>query len=767
MIGTRFGSYEITATLGQGGMGVVYRAKDLALDREVAIKILPEGLTADRERLARFEREARLLAQLNHPNVAHVYGLVADGETRALVMELVEGPTLADRLAGGPLPLPECLTIARQIADGLDDAHERGIVHRDLKPQNIKGPVGGRMKILDFGLAKTIVDGGQTGVRPGSDQGQTGVRPPGDAVTSPAIITRGMVLGTAAYMSPEQARGAPLDRRVDIWAFGVILYEMLTGVRLFVTDTLVDTLSAVLHKPIDFGALPGTTPPRVRDLVQRCLQRDIRLRLRDIGEVRFFLDESSGGRTPAWRENDVERATMPTVAVLPFLNLSTNPDDEIFADGLTEDVIAHLAKVRSLRVISRTSAMTFKHRNKSLREIGTILGAGTLLEGSVRRAGAKVRIVAQLVDRDTDEHIWAETYDRDLTDIFAIQTDVALKIAAALQTELSPDERRRIARYPTRDLEAYQLYVTGRQYFINFTTESSRLSIDALQRAIQRDPNFALAYTALAHAYVSLVIEGIVGYQPEPSFRIAKDAVHRALGLDDTLGEAHGIVGLIRFTWDFDWAGAERELKRGIELSPGSADLYDHLGWMYGALGRQNEALDAVRRARELDPITHRSDVGTALMRAGRYEEALEDATRLIAIEPGFSRAHSIAGWAHLLLGNHEHGLVELERASSLNPTSTMFLAQVGQAHAMTGNVTRAREILAELERQAATQYVSPYHFAYVYTGLGELDRAMDWLERAYLERAGAVYGIKGSFLFKPLREHPRFTALLAKMNLG
>jgi len=759
--GTRVGAYEIVAPIGAGGMGVVYRARDPALDRDVAIKFLPEGLTADRDRLARFEREARLLAQLNHPNIAHIYGLVVDGETRALVMELVEGPTLAERLSGGSLPLEECISIARQIADGLDEAHDHGIVHRDLKPQNVKGVIGGRVKILDFGLAKTADDADRSSVRATHRPGST------PTITAPEIVTMGMVLGTAAYMSPEQARGAAPDRRVDVWSFGAILYEMLTGVRLFAAATLVDTLSAVLHQPIDFALLPATTPSRVRELVERCLQRDVKHRLRDLGEARFLLDDSTAGHTVARRDRAEERSAMPSVAVLPFVNLSANQEDELFADGLTEDVIAHLAKVRSLRVISRTSAMAFKGREKSLREIGTILGAGTLLEGSVRRAGTRVRIVAQLIDRDTDEHIWAETYDRDLTDIFAIQTDVALKIAAALQTELSPDEQRRIARYPTRDLEAYQLYVQGRQYFIHFTSEGSRRSLDALQQAIQRDPRFALAYTALAHAYVSLILEGIVGFEPEPSFKAARDAVTRALAIDDTLGEAHGIVGLLRFTWDFNWAGGEQAIRRGLELSPGSADLHDHLGWLYGALGRQDEALDAVRRARELDPITHRSDVATTLMRAGRYVEALEDVTRLIAIEPGFSRAHSISGWAHLFLGDRDRGLAELERAASLNPSSTMFLAQLGQARAMTGDAARAREVLVELERLAAEAYVSPYHFAYVYTGLGEHDTAMDWLERAHRERAGAIYGIKGSFLFTPLREHPRFKALLGQMNLS
>jgi TolB-like protein/Tfp pilus assembly protein PilF len=461
------------------------------------------------------------------------------------------------------------------------------------------------------------------------------------------------------------------------------------------------------------------------------------------------------------------RSRGASVAVLPFVNLSADPENEFFADGITEDVIAHLAKVRSLKVISRTSVMAFKKRDRSLREIGEKLGASTLLEGSVRRQGNRVRIVAQLIDGASDEHVWAETYDRDLTDIFAIQTDVALQIASALRAELSSEERARVRRQPTADVEAYELYLRGRSWLARSTAEGFRRSLADFHRAIARDPGFALAWASVAQVYAEHGIQGSVGMSPEDSIRSAKEAVARALALDDELAEAHGIAGLVRFVFDFDWAGAERELLKAIELSPGSAEVHDHYSWFLSSLERYDEALREVRRARELDPLSVQSDVATTLLRAGRIEEALVDTRRAVEAEPGFSRCHSNLGWALIKQGRNAEGIASLERAVALSPGSTLFLAQLGQAYALTGQVDRARQILGQLLDLATREFVSPYHFAYVHTGLGESDAAIDWLERAFERRSGAIYGIKGSFLFTSLRGHPRFEALLRKMNLA
>jgi serine/threonine protein kinase/tetratricopeptide (TPR) repeat protein len=746
--GARLGPYEITAKLGEGGMGVVWRARDSRLGREVALKVLPEGFATDPDRLARFEREARLLAQLNHPNIAQIHGLEVSGDVRAIVMELVEGPTLAERLAEGPMSLPEFFSVSSQMAQGLAEAHDNGIVHRDFKPQNVKIAPGGRVKVLDFGIARREAVPASRG---------------DESTTLTSDTQAGAVLGTAGYMAPEQVRGEVVDTRADLFSFGCVLQEMLTGERAFARKTPIETMAAILHEaPPAPGRSRRDLPAGLDRLVGRCLEKDARNRFQSARDLAFALEAAStaGAAAPP-------RSRAASVAVLPFVNLGGDPENEFFADGITEDVIAHLARVRSLKVISRTSVMAFKTRDRNLREIGEKLGAATLLEGSVRRVENRVRIVAQLIDGASDEHLWAETYDRDLTDIFAIQTDVALQIAAALRAELSSEEKERVTRQPTADLEAYELYLRGRSWLTRFTLEGFRRGLANFERAIARDPGFALAHASVAQVYVEQIIQGNVGMSPEDSIRLAKEAVARALELDGELAEAHEIAGLVLFVFDFDWPRAEREILKALELSPGSADVHDHYSWLLGSLGRFDEALREVRRARELDPLSVQSDVATTLLRAGRFEEALEDARRSVESEPGFPRCHSNLGWALIKLGRTAEGMASLERAEELSPDSTMFLAQLGQARAMAGETDQARRILAQLHYLAKSQFVSPYHFAYVHTGLGEADAAIGWLERAFERRSGAIYGIKGSFLFTALRGHSRFEVLLGRMNLA
>jgi len=453
-----------------------------------------------------------------------------------------------------------------------------------------------------------------------------------------------------------------------------------------------------------------------------------------------------------------------TVAVLPFVHLNPKGENEYFADGITEDVIAHLSKIRALKVISRTSVMPFKQRQRSLKEIGAALGARTILDGSVRQAGDRVRIVAKLIDVETDQHLWAETYDRQLTDIFTIQTDVALRIAAALKAELSRDEESRLRRKPTNDLEAYQLFFQGRAWFIRYRSEAYLRAIEYFDRAIARDPTFALAYANLAMVYTELAEAGAM--VPEVAYARAGEAAGNALRLDPELGAAHCTMAHVKMVRDLDWSGAEQAFKRALELSPSSDDTYDLYGRLCAGLGRYDEALALQRRARELDPLAHRMDGVTTLLRAGRYDQAVREAESAVELEPGYDRARATLGWGYFFSGRHDDGLAELERAVSLSPGNTMWLGQLGQAYAMAGNAAKGRQILRQLEERARTSFVSPYHFAYVYTGLGEFDRAMDLLERAVAERTGPVYSIKGSFLLTHLHAHPRFRALLRRMKL-
>lgn len=477
------------------------------------------------------------------------------------------------------------------------------------------------------------------------------------------------------------------------------------------------------------------------------------------GEVR-----ESGESAPA---HPRQPAARPALVVLPLEDLSGDPEQAFFADGMTETLTSELASIRSIKVISRTSAMRYKGVGKPLPAIAAELGVEYAVEGSVRRAGNRVRITAQLIQARDDEHLWAESYDRELTDVFAIQSDVALRIAEALRATLSPRERHRLDRPPTHDLRAYQLYLLGRYSYGRYTAEGVRQGIAYFEQAVAADPGFALAHVGVARAYAEQGHSGFDERPPSESFSRAKAAVERALELDEELGEAHGILALLQFSYQYDWEGAEREFERALELSPNGADIYDHYGWMCQALERHDDALRLLRRARELDPYTHQTDHATALLRAGRYDEAVEAAERILEFDPRLARGHSILGWAHLLSGRAREGVAELERAVELSRESTLFLGQLGQAYAHAERPEDARRILRQLRDLATRRYVSPYHLAYVHTGLGELDEAIACLDRAIENRDALAWGIRGSFLFTRLRPHPGFVPLLRKMNLA
>ena len=453
-----------------------------------------------------------------------------------------------------------------------------------------------------------------------------------------------------------------------------------------------------------------------------------------------------------------------TIAVLPFRNLSTDPENAYFADGITEDVIANLSKIRAFKVISRASVMRFKEEHPPLREVGATLGANVVLAGSVRRADDRVRIVAQLTDAETDRHLWSETYDRRMADIFTIQSEVALQIASALEAELSPSEHTRVRRTPTNDLQAYHLFLQGRQVLGRYTTDAMLSSLAFLARAIARDPDFASAHAMLAMVHAQLAEMGI--FEPANAYARAAEAAHEALRLDPDLDTAHCALGFLKAVREYDWVGAEREFERALELNPSGADTYDLYGRVCAGIERYDQAIALLERAVELDPLAHRVDITTTLLRAGRIDEALERAEAALELEP-HERSRATLGWAYFLKGRHEEGLAELEAAVAMDPGSLMWLAQLGEAYALAGKVERANDVLRTLDECSRELYVPPYYFAYVHTGLGDAERAMDYLERAVAERAGPAYAIKGSFLLAPLRAHPRFRALMRQMNLA
>jgi TolB-like protein/tetratricopeptide (TPR) repeat protein len=513
----------------------------------------------------------------------------------------------------------------------------------------------------------------------------------------------------------------------------------------------------------DWSLLPPSTPGAVLELVRGCLHKEREKRFASIDEALAELDLERSTEVPA-------QVVSPSVAALPFLTLGDDADAEVFAEGMTEDIIAQLAKVGGLTVIARGSVMGFKEREQSLREIGERLRVSTLLDGSIRRAGDRVRIVVQLVEAGSERPLWSETYDRRLDDIFAVQSDVALRVASALSAELSPEVQQRIEKRPTDNMGAYRLYIEGRHCLLRTTGEGIGKGLELFGQAIRLDPGYALAHAGMALAYVWIGF----GYAPglldsrEANAR-AEDAARSALRLDPDLGYARSMLGLVRMVAHYDWEVAEREMRQALELGPGVPESLGALGLLLSAQGRHEEAIDVTRRALELDPLASvlSSDLATKYLRAGRFEDAIEQARRLLALEPEFPMAHSTLGWAYLKTDRTEEGIRELARAVEAAPGNTMLLAQLGQAKAEAGRAEDARAILDQLSAMAAEQYVSPYHLAYVYTGLGEHDRAVECLDRAYSESASGLYGVNGSFLFEPLHDHPGFRSLLRRMHLA
>ena len=767
-VGSRIAHYEVTALIGEGGMGQVYRATDTKLDRDVALKVLPAEMASSPERLERFQREAKALAALDHPGIVTVFSVEEADGVQFLTMQLVQGETLERLISEDGLAVELLLETATGLADALAAAHEKGIVHRDLKPANVMVGKDGRVKILDFGLARMT-------------KAEAGL--PGGSELPTELLTReGVVMGTVPYMSPEQLSGLAVDYRTDLFSLGVMLYEMATGRRPFQGRSSADLASSILRDtPPPVAELRANLPGGLAETIERCLQKSPTDRVPSARALRDALVAVPGTqlptasmRTTAAIEPAASGSAPPaashSVAALPFLVLGNDADTEVFAEGMTEDVIAQLTKVEGLKVIARGSVMAFKQREQGPREIGERLGVSTLLDGSIRRAGDRVRIVVQLVEASSERPLWSETYDRNLEDIFAVQSDVALRVASALSAELSPDVQERIEKRPTDNMRAYRLYVEGRHCLLRTTGEGIGKALELFGKAIRLDPGYALPHAGVAWAYVWIGF----GYAPSPlepreACARAEDAARSAMTLDPDLGFAHAVFGYVRMVAHYDWKVAEREMRKALELSPGVPETLAVLGLLLSAQGRHEEAIDATQRALALDPLAPilSSDLATKYLRVGRFEEAIEQARRLLALEPDYPMAHSTLGWALLKTDRTEEGVRELARAVEAAPGNTMLLAQLGQAKAVVGRTEDARAILDRLTEMAAEQYVSPYHLAYVYTGLGEHDRAVESLERAYRVSAGGLYGVGGSFLFEPLHDHPGFRSLLQRMHLA
>ena len=751
---TRLGPYEILSPLGAGGMGEVYRARDLRLGREVAVKLLPDSLARDPQALERFHREARAASALSHPGICTIHDIAEDAGRPFIVMELLEGHTLRELLRGQPLPAERLLDLALQMADALEAAHAKGIVHRDLKPGNVFVTRRGAAKLLDFGLAKV----GVAGVAGQSEA------PASTALTEERLTSPGTALGTVAYMSPEQALGQAVDARSDLFSLGVVLYELLTGRLPFGATSAASYLYAVVHEPpVPAKSCRGDLPVGLEAVLERLLAKDRRVRHASAAELSSDLE---GLKAHPDRVTRPARQ-QPSVAVLPFEDMSPDHDQEYLCDGIAEELISALTRIEGLRVIARTSAFAFKGQRLDVREIGSRLGVGSLLEGSVRKAGQRLRISAQLIDARDGSHLWAERYERELNDIFEIQDEVCLAIAARLRAALLEEPGPTLVPRRASDPGAYRLYLQARFFFNQRNQESVRKSLEYYLQAIERDPQFALAWAGLSEVYEML---GSWRALPrEGAYDQARAAADRAVELDESLAEAHVALASTRMFCDWDWAGAEQEFKRALQINPvcpNGRHLFAH--W-YEAMGRFGEALAEMNAALEVEPVAPalHSCLVQILVHARRYGEAVREGSMTLEMAPNWTGTYGWIGVAHLLNGRVEIGLEMLREGLRQRPGDPRLTALLGTGLVLAGDRDEARRCVERLDATALERYVDAYFIVWPRAALGDTDAAFAKLAQACEEHSQWVHVVKVDPLLDSLRADRRFDATLERMGLA
>jgi serine/threonine-protein kinase len=746
-IGETISHYEILEKVAEGGMGVVYKGRDRRLGRLVALKFLGADTQCSRESVERFLHEARAISQLNHPNIATIYDVGEEGGHRFLAFEYLPGGTLRAKVReasnGVRLSVRQILSYGRQIGEGLSHAHRHGIIHRDVKSENALLTEEGTVKLTDFGVA--LVAGRES-------------KPAGGSSTA----------GTAAYMSPEQAQGLEVDVRSDVFSFGVLLFELATGRVPFHDRQEAVILYDIVHtKEPSLSQFRQDLPAGLQPIVSKALEKDPDERYQSVDEiVKDIRALSESLRTPVTRREPLRRPD-PTIAVLPFVDMSPQKDQDFFCDGVTEEIINALTGVKGLKVVSRTSAFQFKGQPYDIREIGQQLGVQTVLEGSVRKAGNRLRITVQHINVSDGYHLWSQRYDREMEDVFAIQDEIAQAVVDQLRHTMEAEQPQAVARKQTTNVGAYECYLQGRFFLNQRTQEALSKSLECFRSATQKDPQYTLAFAGLAEAYILLAAGSYLEEPQEETLAKARQAAERALELDPDCAEAHVSMGLVLFRADWNFQGAEREYLRALEINEGYASGHHHYAMLLAMTMRFDEAITQIERARELDPLALiiSTAVGRIYYFAERYDDAIAQCKRTIALDPEFANAYFDLSITYAQAGRFEEAEKSVEKLIGLTENRVRELIFLCRLEAAKGNRDKALGYYADLQEVSKTQRVSAFVWAVLEVGLGEADRAMERLRQACEERDPPLLYIQCEHLWDRLRSRPDFHELIRKMG--